>query len=132
MASQQHTFSDINITPLTDIFLVLLIIMMVVGPMLDTHGLKLATPTLSTSDTVTESPKVAHLQLAANGRVSHEGQNLAVGALPTWLRSQQVRYPDGVVIETHPDATHGQLVSVMDAVQGAGITKLAVVEHASR
>ncbi|MDO5438001.1 MAG: biopolymer transporter ExbD, partial [bacterium] len=41
---KRQTFNEINITPLTDIFLVLLIIMMVIAPMLDQQGLKLAIP----------------------------------------------------------------------------------------
>ena len=41
---KRPTFNEINITPLTDIFLVLLIIMMVIAPMLDQQGLKLSIP----------------------------------------------------------------------------------------
>ena len=44
MAGQRKTFNEINITPLTDIFLVLLIIMMVIAPLLDQQGLNLAVP----------------------------------------------------------------------------------------
>ena len=40
----RNTFNEINITPLTDIFLVLLIIMMVIAPLLDQQGLNLAVP----------------------------------------------------------------------------------------
>ena len=41
---RRQTFNDINITPLTDIFLVLLILMMVIAPILDQQGLTLAVP----------------------------------------------------------------------------------------
>ena len=41
---KRQTFNEINITPLTDIFLVLLIIMMVIAPILDQQGLSLAVP----------------------------------------------------------------------------------------
>ena len=45
MAKQKRqVFSEINITPLTDIFLVLLIIMMVIAPLLDQQGLSLIVP----------------------------------------------------------------------------------------
>ena len=46
MARQRKTFNEINITPLTDIFLVLLIIMMVIAPLLDQQGLNLAVPNM--------------------------------------------------------------------------------------
>ena len=41
---KRQTFNEINITPLTDIFLVLLILMMVIAPILDQQGLSLAVP----------------------------------------------------------------------------------------
>ena len=44
--SERKTFNEINITPLTDIFLVLLIIMMVIAPLLDQQGLNLAVPNM--------------------------------------------------------------------------------------
>ena len=40
----RETFNEINITPLTDIFLVLLIIMMVIAPLLDQQGISLTAP----------------------------------------------------------------------------------------
>ena len=51
----RDSFNEINITPLTDIFLVLLIIMMVIAPMMDQQGLKPVSYThltLPTSDLV--------------------------------------------------------------------------------
>ena len=44
MPKERKTFNEINITPLTDIFLVLLIIMMVIAPLLDQQGLNLTVP----------------------------------------------------------------------------------------
>ena len=44
MSESRGEFNEINITPLTDIFLVLLIIMMVIAPMLDQQGLNLTVP----------------------------------------------------------------------------------------
>ena len=43
---RRDCFNEINITPLTDIFLVLLIIMMVIAPLLDQQGLNLAVPNM--------------------------------------------------------------------------------------
>ena len=42
--AMRDSFNEINITPLTDIFLVLLIIMMVIAPLLDQQGLNLTVP----------------------------------------------------------------------------------------
>ena len=41
---RRDSFNEINITPLTDIFLVLLVIMMVIAPLMDEQGLNLTVP----------------------------------------------------------------------------------------
>ena len=46
----RDSFNEINITPLTDIFLVLLIIMMVIAPLLDQQGLNLKVPEVVTQE----------------------------------------------------------------------------------
>ena len=55
---KRKTFNEINITPLTDIFLVLLIIMMVVAPMLDQQGLTLSVPSAQEAQ---EEVKESHI-----------------------------------------------------------------------
>ena len=52
---QRDCFNEINITPLTDIFLVLLIIMMVIAPLLDEQGLNLTVPENVAAEKVKES-----------------------------------------------------------------------------
>lgn len=128
MASNPKTFSEINITPLTDIFLVLLIIMMVVAPMLESNGLKLAVPTVSTSEQVTETPKTITVRIGAAGQLQVEDQPLAANALQGRLEQLKTEKPDGLVILVHPKATHQHLTATMDAGQLAGITKIGVME----
>ena len=50
----RDSFNEINITPLTDIFLVLLIIMMVIAPLLDQQGLNLAVPEVVNKEQITK------------------------------------------------------------------------------
>jgi biopolymer transport protein ExbD len=123
---RKQIFNEINITPLTDIFLVLLIIMIVVAPMLDTQGLKVAVPSVGPSQDVKEEPKTITLTIDANGQYAIEGKSVTPMLLPTELRTLKSSKPDGVVIKTNPDASHGALTSAMDAAQTAGITKVAV------
>jgi biopolymer transport protein ExbD len=124
-------FNEINITPLTDIFLVLLIIMMVVAPMLDTSGLKLSVPSIGPSSETTEQPKTINLAINAQGVYTIEGKTLSLYELTGLLRQELSQKPDGLVIETHPDASHDSLTMAMDAAQTAGIQKVAVTEAAS-
>ena len=54
----RDSFNEINITPLTDIFLVLLIIMMVIAPLLDQQGLNLAVPEVVNQEQLYECSKL--------------------------------------------------------------------------
>ena len=58
MSRQRETFNEINRTPLTDIFLVLLIIMMVIAPLLDQQGLNLTVPENVDAEQVKNDPKI--------------------------------------------------------------------------
>ena len=62
----RDSFNEINITPLTDIFLVLLIIMMVIAPMLDQQGLNLAVPEVVESQQIKNDSKIQALHALRN------------------------------------------------------------------
>jgi biopolymer transport protein ExbD len=126
---RKQVFNEINITPLTDIFLVLLIIMMVVAPMLDTSGLKVAVPTVGPSEEVKEEPKTIELKIDADGAYTLEGKAINRMMLGSTLRGAVKDKPDGVIIKTNPEASHEALTYAMDEVQGAGITKVAVMAN---
>jgi biopolymer transport protein ExbD len=124
--NRKQVFNEINITPLTDIFLVLLIIMMVVAPMLDTKGLKVAVPSTGPSPETKEEPKTIQLSIDASGQYAIAGATVSPMALITKFKELKGDKPDGLIISTNPEATHEALTRAMDAAQTAGITKVAV------
>ncbi|HEY9686368.1 MAG TPA: biopolymer transporter ExbD [Coleofasciculaceae cyanobacterium] len=128
-SGRKQVFNEINITPLTDIFLVLLIIMIVVAPMLDTTGLKVSVPTVGPSEDVKEEPKTIELKIAADGAYTIEGKAVNRMMLGNTLRGEVKGKPDGVIIKTNPEASHEALTYAMDEIQGAGITKVAVMAN---
>jgi biopolymer transport protein ExbD len=133
MASNRvKQFSEINITPLTDIFLVLLIIIMVVAPMLETKGLPLALPNISTQQTTTPPAKEDQLilTLQADGSLLVDGNPLVADAMVTTLKSLAPRKPDGVQLQVHPQASHQKFAGVLDAITQAGASPLSVVRMA--
>jgi biopolymer transport protein ExbD len=127
-AGRKQVFNEINITPLTDIFLVLLIIMMVVAPMLDSSGLKLSVPSVGPSADQKEEPKVIRLAITPQGTYQVDSQPVDNFTLVNRLRSLAIQKPEGVIIEASPEASHEALTTAMDAAQTAGITKVAVTE----
>jgi len=124
---KQGIMSDINITPLTDIFLVLLIIMMVVAPMLDYRGLDMAISVGDASE-VSKDAKNVVVSVAADGRYKIDGEDVEYDHLLTTVRTLSETKKDGVVIEVDPESSHAALAHAIDSVQGAGIANVSVVE----
>jgi biopolymer transport protein ExbD len=123
---RKQLFAEINITPLTDIFLVLLVIMMVVAPMLDTKGLKVAVPSVGPSQDVKDEPKTIQLGINASGEYTIDGAGVSHFMLANKFRELKSEKPDGLIIKTNPDARHESLTFAMDSAQAAGIDKVAV------
>ena len=129
MPKERKTFNEINITPLTDIFLVLLIIMMVIAPLLDQQGLNLTVPENVTEETVKNSEnKVLTVVVTADNRYYIGGEEVLSGELEGTLQAQAKNYPDGMLIRTDGDATHGAVVRVMDCARNSGITAISISE----
>lgn len=121
-------FNDINITPLTDIFLVLLIIMMVVAPMLDYRGLKLSFLSGDAEAEAEKEPKTISVTIAADGGFQLDGAAVGRDSLSAGIQREAREKPDGIIIETHPDAAHEAMTFALDAAQTAGITQIGVTE----
>ncbi|MBX2859953.1 MAG: biopolymer transporter ExbD [Vampirovibrio sp.] len=127
---RRAVFNDINITPLTDIFLVLLIIMMVVAPMLEHSGLKLSVPSVAPDQETKEEPKTLKIVLTAADEYQIDDHPVDPAFLKNKIRELKTEFPDGVIIESSPESSHNALTKAMDAVQAVGITKLAVTSSA--
>lgn len=126
-AERKQVFNEINITPLTDIFLVLLIIMMVVAPLLEYRQLDLAV--LSSAEAEESFPeeeaKSVRVTVEADGRISVGDVEVAPDGLVAEIQRQAVDNPDGLIIETHPDAPFEAMAQAMDAAEGARILHVA-------
>lgn len=130
MKTNRQIFNDINITPLTDIFLVLLIIMMVVAPLLDYRGLKLNFYSNNTVSDKQDESKLITLDISADGAYTVDGVPVARDKLRAGIRQARLNNPDGIVIEVDPESYHEATTTALDAAQAAGITRIAVTEAA--
>ncbi len=129
MSGDRKTFNEINITPLTDIFLVLLIIMMVIAPLLDQQGLNLTVPENVAQENVSnKESKILTVNVTADDKYYIDGEEILSDELDTFLKTQAKDYPDGMMIQTDGEATHGALVKVMDCARNSGITSISVSE----
>ncbi len=129
MASQRKTFNEINITPLTDIFLVLLIIMMVIAPLLDQQGLNLAVPNMIEVQDEIKDSKLIKVVVTNDDKYMLNDIEIPVNNLSNMVKEEAVQNPDGLLIITQPDATHGAVVKLMDEARNSGVTNISITEY---
>src|SRR5512133_2161029 len=128
-------FADINITPLTDIFLVLLIIFMVTTTAIaqsgaDEGGFKVSLPKGAKTDAgaVARDLTVAVL---ADGRVVVGGKVQDDAALRATFEANRVKSPETLVLfQADEGVKHGRVVQVMELARQAGLTRLAIATRA--
>lgn len=122
----RDSFNEINITPLTDIFLVLLIIMMVIAPLLDQQGLNLTVPDLVERSQVNKDNKTLTVNVTNDDKYIIDGQDVAVDNLEQTIKDKAKTLTDGMLIQAGPDATHGAVVKLMDVARNSGVTSISM------
>jgi biopolymer transport protein ExbD len=130
-------FSDINITPLTDIFLVLLIIFMVTTTAIHESeeqkkegGFKVNLPKGSAGEA---GPVQRDLTVAvlADGRTVVSGQLMDEAALGKTFSDAHGRNPDTLVLfQADEGVPHGRVVQVMELARKEGLSRLAIATRA--
>ena len=122
----RDSFNEINITPLTDIFLVLLIIMMVIAPMLDQQGLNLAVPEIVESQNIKTDSKILNIIVSSDNKYYIENQLIEVNQLEKFFSDNSKKFPDGLLIQADENSEHGAIVKVMDSARNAGMTSISL------
>lgn len=129
MAGQRKTFNEINITPLTDIFLVLLIIMMVIAPLLDQQGLNLAVPNMIEVQDEIKDSKLIKVLVTDEDKYMLDDTEIPVSELSNMILEQAKVNTDGLLIMTQDNATHGAVVKLMDEARNSGVTNISITEY---
>ena len=121
----QSSLAEINITPLVDVVLVLLLIFMLTAPVLQS-GIEVAVPQTRTVNQLTEERTVVTID--REQRVYLQDKPVNLGELPNLLRSKSAD-PSKKVIYLRADGKvpFGAFASVMDAVKQAGIINISIV-----
>jgi biopolymer transport protein ExbD len=128
-----EVFAEINITPLTDIFLVLLIIFMVTTTAIheaDRAGFEVSLPRAGKGS---EPAPVRDLTVAilADGRTVLGGRVVEAEALAAAFDAARARSASTVVlVQADEGVPHGRVVAVMDLARRHGLTRLAIATRA--
>lgn len=118
--------SDINVTPLVDVMLVLLIIFMVTAPMM-IHGVKVNLPiTESKSIKSKEDPLI--LSITKKRLIFIEDYNVTFNALKGKLKKIVAnRAGKEILLQADKDVPYGFVMKVMSQVKEAGISKVGMI-----
>jgi len=118
--------SDINVTPLVDVMLVLLIIFMVTAPMM-IHGVKVSLPiTESKSIKSKEDPLI--LSITKKRLIFIEDYNVTFNALKGKLKKIVAnRAGKEILLQADKDVPYGFVMKVMSQVKEAGISKVGMI-----
>ncbi len=118
--------SEINVTPLVDVMLVLLVVFIITAPLLAPQALKINLPK---TDAVQQNdkPQKASLVIDAQGNVEMESMHMSDQGLAEMLKQCSTRPQFQLQIEADSAVPYGRVAEIMALAQHAGVSKLSFI-----
>lgn len=125
LSDSDEAISEINVVPLVDIVLVVLIIFMVTAPMIMKPALPIQLPEASSGESLTD--KNLSITITTAGEVFLDGKKISDEELKSEAQKKLVSSPDVMaMISADLNATHGVVVRVMDLIKSSGINRIGI------
>jgi biopolymer transport protein TolR len=115
-------FRDINVTPLVDVMLVLLVVFMVTAPLLTT-GLKIDLPNVQAANTPVADGRLL-VTVTADGKVHFDDQDVTGRAYEVFSTHERVQRERELYIRADKNALYGVVAEVVAAARRSGVDSL--------
>ena len=130
---EQGAFVDINITPLVDIFLVLLVVLMATSTVMleagqgQGSGYEVQLPSGASADELGSVGDEFVVAIPAEGALIFRREEVGLGELEAIFSEEAKKNPDRLVlVQADEEAAHKRVVGVMEAARKAGLKNLAI------
>ena len=125
-SSQQDMMSEINVTPLVDVMLVLLVVFIITAPLLAPQSLKINLPKTTAVSQETK-PHAMRLTVDVQGRIELDHQVLSDVQLSETLKQRADDAQFQLQIEADKMVPYGRVAELMAIAQRSGVSKLSFV-----
>jgi biopolymer transport protein ExbD len=132
--SEEDAITGINVTPLVDIVLVLLIIFMVTARFISEPSIGVSLPKSSTSSAGDASDRNVFLTIDEKHQIYLNQSLVAQDQLGSSIRELLQKRPDlNLIVRADKNISHGEVISILDEVRSQGVTEFGIaVEGSSR
>jgi biopolymer transport protein ExbD len=125
----QEIIADINITPFTDVVLVLLIIFLIATPILMMEGIKVDLPGATPHAASENKETYLTIKISEDGSLFLDGEKRKMSEVKPLLEQVIKLNPDTIIaIGGEPNAVYDRVVQVVDLARGAGATRYVLIK----
>jgi biopolymer transport protein ExbD len=123
--NNDEPIAEINVVPLVDIILVVLIIFMVTAPMIMKPSIDVKLPKAASGKET--APTKLNVAVTKDGAIQLNGQKITLDALQAEAEKLREQNPEiQAIISADQSVPHGEVIAVIDKVKLAGVTKFAI------